>query len=79
MTIAKYASWLSYGFQTFVLRRQLPYLFGLVITDQCNLNCFYCESKNSGRYHFTWTRPAPPSAPPTPAATARSTSPAANR
>ena len=38
--IAKYASWLSYGFQTVVLRRQLPYLFGLVITDQCNLDCF---------------------------------------
>ena len=33
---------------------ELPYLFGLVITDKCNLNCFYCESKNSGRYHFSF-------------------------
>jgi sulfatase maturation enzyme AslB (radical SAM superfamily) len=24
----------------------------MVITDKCNLNCFYCESKNSGRCHF---------------------------
>jgi Fe-coproporphyrin III synthase len=49
-------SWFGYGFQTFILRRQLPYLFGLVITDKCNLNCFYCESKNSGLYHFTHER-----------------------
>ena len=54
MSIAKYASWLSYGFRTLVLRRQLPYLFGIVVTDKCNLDCFYCESKNSGRTHFTW-------------------------
>lgn len=48
----KLFNWLAYGFKTFVLRRESPYLFGLVITDRCNLNCFYCESKNSGRYHF---------------------------
>jgi len=44
---------LAYACKTFVLRRELPYLFGLVITDRCNLDCFYCESKNSGGYHFT--------------------------
>ena len=54
MTISKLASWFSYGFQTFILKRELPYLFGMVITDKCNLNCFYCESKNSGRYHFSF-------------------------
>jgi sulfatase maturation enzyme AslB (radical SAM superfamily) len=43
---------LSYGFETFVLRRERPYLFGLVINDQCNLDCYYCESKNSGLYDF---------------------------
>lgn len=26
----------------------------MVITDKCNLNCFYCESKNSGKYHFSY-------------------------
>jgi len=49
----KLASRLIYAFRTFVLRQEIPYLFGLVITDKCNLNCFYCESKNSGKYHFT--------------------------
>jgi MoaA/NifB/PqqE/SkfB family radical SAM enzyme len=44
---------LSYACKTFILRREVPLLFGLVITDRCNLNCFYCESKNSGGYHFT--------------------------
>jgi sulfatase maturation enzyme AslB (radical SAM superfamily) len=50
----KYLSWLSYGFKTFILKNEQPYLFGMVITDRCNLNCFYCESKNSGRYHFSY-------------------------
>jgi MoaA/NifB/PqqE/SkfB family radical SAM enzyme len=52
--VSKVASWLEYGFKTFILRQELPYLFGMVITDKCNLNCFYCESKNSGRYHFSF-------------------------
>lgn len=54
MMLNKLASWVSYGFKTFVLKKELPYLFGLVITDKCNLNCFYCESKNSGKYHFSF-------------------------
>jgi len=49
----RFGSWLGYAFQTFVLKKEIPYLFGLVITDKCNLNCFYCESKNSGRYHMS--------------------------
>ncbi len=52
--LGKVASWIGYGFKTFILKRELPYLFGMVITDKCNLNCFYCESKNSGRYHFSF-------------------------
>jgi MoaA/NifB/PqqE/SkfB family radical SAM enzyme len=47
---------LSYGFRTFVLRQQLPYLFGLEVSDRCNLNCFYCAGKNKGRYHFTYSQ-----------------------
>ena len=54
--LTKLASWFSYGFKNFILRQELPYLFGLVITDKCNLNCFYCESKNSGKYHFTFEK-----------------------
>jgi sulfatase maturation enzyme AslB (radical SAM superfamily) len=52
--VRKVASWVGYAFKTFILRQELPYLFGMVITDRCNLNCFYCESKNSGRYHFSF-------------------------
>ena len=51
---ARVAYLLKYAYQTFVLRRELPYLFGLVLTDKCNLDCFYCESKNTGRYHMTF-------------------------
>jgi Fe-coproporphyrin III synthase len=41
----------AYAFKTVVCRRSHPYLFGLVVTDRCNLSCFYCESKNSGSLH----------------------------
>lgn len=44
---------LAYAWRTFALRSQSPYLLGLVITDRCNLSCFYCESKNRGECHFT--------------------------
>ena len=54
MISARIAYWLRYAFQTYALRRELPYLFGLVLTDKCNLDCFYCESKNTGRYHMTF-------------------------
>ncbi len=54
MNPGKLASYVAYGVNTFVLRRIRPYLMGLVITDKCNLNCFYCESKNAGVTHFTW-------------------------
>jgi sulfatase maturation enzyme AslB (radical SAM superfamily) len=54
LMVTKWLGYLSYGFKTVVLKKQLPYLFGLVITDKCNLNCFYCESKNTGRYHFSY-------------------------
>lgn len=54
LRLTQILSWLDYGFKTFILKKELPYLFGLVITDKCNLNCFYCESKNSGQYHFTF-------------------------
>ena len=54
MSLRWWAVSLACGFQTFVLRQKRPRLLGMVITDTCNLDCFYCESKNSGRYHFTY-------------------------
>ncbi len=51
---SKAFSWINYGFRTFLLGQQLPYLFGIEVTDTCNLNCFYCEGKNKGRYYFNF-------------------------
>lgn len=45
---------IAYAFRTFALGQQLPYLFGIEVTDQCNLNCFYCEGKNKARYYFSF-------------------------
>jgi len=52
--MSKLPGWLGYAFSTFVLRQQIPYLFGLEVTDECNLNCFYCEGKNKGRYYYNY-------------------------
>jgi Fe-coproporphyrin III synthase len=43
----------GYAFRSVVLRQRRPYLFGVVVTDRCNLDCFYCESKNKGGYHLS--------------------------
>ncbi len=54
MTGRAIAGLLGYGFKTFVLRRTIPYLYCLVLTDACNLDCEYCQSKNTGKYHLGW-------------------------
>lgn len=54
----RYGSYLWFAVQTFVLRRKRPYLFILVINDRCNLNCFYCVSRNSGKYDLDLERAA---------------------
>jgi Fe-coproporphyrin III synthase len=50
--MGRLTSGLAFAFRTFLLRQMRPYLFGLVVTDRCNLDCFYCESKNSDRFHL---------------------------
>jgi MoaA/NifB/PqqE/SkfB family radical SAM enzyme len=49
-TLRQWLGYVSLATDTFVLRRARPYLFILVINDKCNLDCFYCASKNSGLY-----------------------------
>lgn len=51
---SKLLGWLDYGFRTFILGQQLPYLFGIAGSDRCKLNCYYCEGKNKGRYYFSY-------------------------
>ncbi len=53
LAIRKLVSYLAYAFRTFVLAQERPFLFGVVITDKCNLDCHYCEGKNKGRTHFS--------------------------
>lgn len=56
LRLNKIISRISYAFNTFVLGKELPYLLIVVLTDKCNLNCFYCESKNSGKYHLSFNQ-----------------------
>lgn len=49
-TLRRLQGYASFAVDTFLLRRERPYLFILVINDKCNLNCFYCNSRNTGRY-----------------------------
>ena len=49
-TLSRYLGYARFAVDTFVFRRERPYLFILVINDKCNLDCFYCSSKNTGRF-----------------------------
>lgn len=49
-TLKRIQNYASFAIDTFLLRRERPYLFILVINDKCNLDCFYCMSKNTGLY-----------------------------
>ena len=46
--ILKAIYYINYAFKVFVLRKDLPAIGGLVITDKCNLNCIHCEIANRG-------------------------------
>lgn len=42
------------AFDFFVLRKDKPYILGLVITDVCNLNCIHCRVANIRRTHMSY-------------------------
>ncbi len=48
LSLRRYLTYLAFGFRAVVLKDKRPYLLILMINDQCNLNCFYCEGKNTG-------------------------------
>lgn len=54
-TLNRYLGYAKFAVETFLLHRERPYLFILVINDKCNLNCFYCSSKNTGQYDLDYT------------------------
>jgi Fe-coproporphyrin III synthase len=53
--LRRWRDYASFAVDTFLLRRERPYLFILVINDACNLDCFYCASKNTGQYDLDHT------------------------
>jgi len=53
-TLRRWGAYAAFGVETFLLRRERPYLFILVVNDECNLNCFYCTSKNTGQFDTDW-------------------------
>ncbi len=54
-TLRRFWNYASLAADAFLLRRERPYLFILVINDKCNLDCFYCTSKNTGQYDLDYT------------------------
>lgn len=37
-----------------VLQRSVPFIYGIAVTDRCNLACRGCELSNTGRPDMTW-------------------------
>jgi Fe-coproporphyrin III synthase len=44
----------SYGWRFVVLRRAEPLIYGIALTDRCNLACRGCRVSNTGRRDMTW-------------------------
>ena len=50
------AFYLPYAWRFVVLRRPEPLIYGIAVTDRCNLHCRGCEVANTGRPSMTWDR-----------------------
>ena len=46
--------YVPYAWRFAVLRRALPLIYGIVITDRCNLSCRGCCVSNTGRPDMSW-------------------------
>ncbi|MDB4285434.1 radical SAM protein [bacterium] len=51
MNARKLGFGLQYAVRTVLLRQNRPLLLAVVITDRCNLDCFYCRGSNAGKIH----------------------------
>ncbi|MFH1708952.1 MAG: radical SAM protein [Planctomycetota bacterium] len=47
--IGQVGYYIHFGFRTFIMRRPIPIVGGLSITDVCNLDCRHCWRKNTGQ------------------------------
>jgi Fe-coproporphyrin III synthase len=48
--------YIPFAWRFAVLRRPVPLVYGIVITDRCNLACRGCRVSNTGRPDMTWSR-----------------------
>jgi MoaA/NifB/PqqE/SkfB family radical SAM enzyme len=48
------AFYLPYAWRFFVLRRAEPLIYGMAVTDRCNLACRGCRVANTGRPQMSW-------------------------
>jgi MoaA/NifB/PqqE/SkfB family radical SAM enzyme len=47
--------YVQYGWRFVVLRRPRPLIYGIAVTDDCNLGCRGCAVANTGRPPMTWS------------------------
>jgi Fe-coproporphyrin III synthase len=52
--LARLPYYARFAFEFCLLRRDVPLLLGLVITDRCNLACRHCRVSNTGRRDMTY-------------------------
>jgi MoaA/NifB/PqqE/SkfB family radical SAM enzyme len=52
----RFAFYASYAWRFLVLRRPVPLIYGISVTDRCNLSCAGCEVSSAGRPDMTWDR-----------------------
>ena len=55
-TLDKLRTYLPFFWRYVVLRRPAAIIFGIVLTDRCNLACRGCRVSNTGRPDMTWDR-----------------------
>lgn len=48
--------YLSFVWRFVILQRQEPLIYGIAVTDRCNLECRGCHVSNTGRPDITWER-----------------------
>ena len=56
MKLKELSYYLSYGFKALVLRKRMPIVAGMPLTDVCNLKCMHCVVANTGRGHYSFDR-----------------------